>query len=77
MVQAYVFVQAAMSKPSAVAEALRKLPEVKSAVVVTGPYDVIALVEAEDLSALGRVITEKIQTIEGVERTLTSLVTGI
>lgn len=77
MVQAYVFIQAAMGKPSAVAEALRQLPEVKSAVVVTGPYDVIALVEAEDLPALGRVITEKIQTIEGVERTLTSLVTGI
>lgn len=77
MVQAYVFLQAAMGKPGAVAEALRKLPEVKSAVVVTGPYDVIALVEAEDLPALGRVITEKIQTIEGVERTLTSLVTGI
>jgi DNA-binding Lrp family transcriptional regulator len=50
---------------------------VKSAVVVTGPYDVIALIEAPDLQALGRVITEKIQTIEGVERTLTSLVTGI
>ncbi|MFN3929351.1 MAG: Lrp/AsnC ligand binding domain-containing protein [Thermoflexus sp.] len=33
--------------------------------------------EADDLNALGRVITEKIQTIEGVERTLTSLVTGI
>lgn len=77
MVQAYVFIQAAMGKPSAVAEALRQLPQVKSAVVVTGPYDVIALVEAEDLQALGRVITEKIQTIEGVERTLTSLVTGI
>lgn len=77
MVQAYVFIQAAMGKPSAVAEALRQLPEVKSAVVVTGPYDIIALVEAEDLPALGRVITEKIQTIEGVERTLTSLVTGI
>jgi len=77
MVQAYVFIQAAMGKPSAVAEALRRLPEVKSAVVVTGPYDVIALVEAADLQALGRVITEKIQPIEGVERTLTSLVTGI
>lgn len=77
MVQAYVFIQAAMGKPGSVAEALRRLPEVKSAVVVTGPYDVIALVEADDLSALGRVITEKIQTIEGVERTLTSLVTGI
>ncbi|MBO9361256.1 MAG: Lrp/AsnC ligand binding domain-containing protein [Thermoflexus sp.] len=77
MVRAYLFIQAAMGKPGAVAEALRGLPEVKSAVVVTGPYDVIALIEASDLQALGRVITEKIQTLEGVERTLTSLVTGI
>lgn len=77
MVQAYVFIQAAMGKPSAVVEALRQIPEVKSAVVVTGPYDVIALVEAADLQALGRLITDRIQTIEGVERTLTSLVTGI
>ena len=40
---------------------------------VTGPYDVIVQMEAEDLDRLGTAITEGLQRIEGVQRTTTCL----
>jgi len=39
-----------------------------------GPYDVIAELEARDLSAVGRLVTDQIRTTPGVVDTLTCLV---
>jgi len=52
-----------------VTTALKQLDEVKSADAVTGPYDVIATVEAEDPTALGHIVT-KIKAIPGISRTV-------
>ncbi len=41
---------------------------------VTGPYDVIAIVEAANLNDVGDIITSRIHTIEGLSRTVTCLV---
>ena len=40
---------------------------------VTGPFDVIVQLEAEDLDKLGKAITEDLQTLDGVQRTTTCL----
>jgi DNA-binding Lrp family transcriptional regulator len=40
---------------------------------VTGPYDVIVQLEADDLDLLGKCITEEIQQVPGVQRTTTCL----
>jgi len=40
---------------------------------VTGPYDVIVQMEADDLDKLGSAITEGLQRIQGVQRTTTCL----
>jgi DNA-binding Lrp family transcriptional regulator len=40
---------------------------------VTGPFDVIVQLEADDLDLLGKCITEEIQKIEGIQRTTTCL----
>jgi len=37
---------------------------VRSADIVTGPYDVVARVEAASIDALGRLVVSKIQAIE-------------
>ncbi len=47
---------------------------VKTAHSVTGPYDVIAYVEADSLLALGDFIVSKIQATPGVLRTLTNVI---
>ncbi len=71
---AYVFVKAAAGKSKNIAENLGKIAGVKSAHAVTGRYDVIALVEAVDISAIGELVLTSIQATEGVERTETAIV---
>ena len=46
----------------------------KSVDTVTGPYDIIAVLEAENLNDIGDLITGEIHAIEGISRTVTCLV---
>ena len=48
-----------------------KIPGVRFADVVTGPYDVIVRADAADIDGLGRLIVAKVQAVAGVNRTLT------
>jgi DNA-binding Lrp family transcriptional regulator len=68
---AYVLIEAASDKAKNALKAIAKIPGVKMAHAVTGPYDIIAFVEAPDVDALGRVVLSKIRTISGVTKTLT------
>ena len=69
-VKAYVLVQTEVSS-SAVSSQINEVQGVESANDVSGPYDVIARVLAENLDELGRLVVSQIQSIEGVTRTLT------
>lgn len=68
---AYVLIEAASDRAKNALKAIAKIPGVKMANAVTGPYDIIAFVEAPDVDALGRVVLSKIRTISGVTKTLT------
>jgi DNA-binding Lrp family transcriptional regulator len=59
-----------------VAETLRSFQGVRSADVITGQYDVIALVEVEDLREMADLITARVQGIRGVLRTITCVAAG-
>jgi DNA-binding Lrp family transcriptional regulator len=71
MTSAYVLIEAASGRISAILAALRQIPEVTACDAVTGQFDVIARIEAADINALGRVSYAKIQRIDGVLRTIT------
>lgn len=71
VVHAYVLVQTEIGRSADVAAAIAALAGVASAEDVTGPYDVIARVEAADVDRLGREVIAPIQRIEGITRTLT------
>ncbi len=71
MVEAFVLIQARVGTATQVAQAVSAIQEVRSAEVVTGPYDVVARVEAASIDALGSLVVSKIQAVEGVARTLT------
>ena len=71
MVQAFVLIQTEVGKAANVAEQVRNIQGVESADDVTGPYDVIVKAEAADVDALGKLVVAKIQSIEGITRTLT------
>ena len=76
-VRAYVLVEAAVGTAQRVGETIRELKhpdaEVTSVDTVTGPYDVIVLLQSDNLDKMGRCITQGIQRVEGVTRTNTCL----
>jgi DNA-binding Lrp family transcriptional regulator len=73
----YVLIEAEVGHAKGVGEAVMNLnhkdARVTSVDTVTGPYDVIVQMEADDLDRLGNAITEGLQRIEGVQRTTTCL----
>ena len=75
--RAYVLIEGAAGKIHKIMQELKKIPEVKAADAVTGQYDIIVQIEAEDLNALGRVSYAKIQMIDGVMRTITCNVVDV
>jgi DNA-binding Lrp family transcriptional regulator len=76
-VRGYVLIEAEVGKAKAVGEAVTGLRHADAKVLavdtVTGPFDVIVQLEADDLDRLGNCITDGLQRIEGVQRTTTCL----
>ena len=70
---AFVLIETAVGRTKEVVSILKKTKGVKSVNTVTGPYDVIALIEAENLNEIGDLITGKIHDISGISRTVTCL----
>ena len=64
-------------RAASVASAIAGLEGVASAEDVTGPYDVIARVEAGTVDELGKLVIAKIQDVEGITRTLTCTVVHV
>jgi DNA-binding Lrp family transcriptional regulator len=71
--KAFVLIETAVGKNKEVATALKKLAGVKSVDIVTGPYDIIAIIEGESLNDIGDLVTGKIHPIVGISRTVTCL----
>lgn len=77
IVRAFVLIQTVSGEMGRVVREVGEIPGVSSAVVVTGPYDVIAVAEADDIDALGRMVVSRIQGVKGAARTLTCPVVHI
>jgi DNA-binding Lrp family transcriptional regulator len=60
-----------------VARDIAEIPGVTLAEDVTGPYDVIARVEAPSVDELGQLVIARIQDVKGITRTLTCTVVHI
>jgi DNA-binding Lrp family transcriptional regulator len=71
MVHAYILIQTEVGKAAAVAAEVRATTGVTEAEDVTGPYDVIVRAEAETVDDLGKLVVARIQSVEGITRTLT------
>lgn len=71
--KAYVLIKV---RPGDIKEVVRRLhetPHVLEANMTFGPYDVVAVVDANDLAKLGTLIASSIQPMPGVEQTLTCI----
>ena len=70
-VHVYVLIQTDVGKAADVTRLAREIDGVVSADNVTGPYDVIALLESASIDDLGRLVVSQVQRIEGITRTVT------
>jgi hypothetical protein len=71
VVEAFMLIQTEVGRAEVVAKQLAGLPGVTSAEYVTGPYDVVARVEALTASELESAVVPSVQQIVGITRTLT------
>jgi DNA-binding Lrp family transcriptional regulator len=71
MVEAYVLIQTEVGKAAQVAMEVDKIEGVTASQAVTGPYDAIVHAQSDDVDSLGKLVVAKIQSIEGITRTLT------
>ncbi len=74
MARAFILMEAVVGKTREVVDGLRQAEGVKSVDTVTGPYDVIAIIEAESLNEIGDIVTQKVHPVPGISRTVTCLV---
>ena len=74
--KAYLLIETAVGKTREVANTLSGLNGIATVDVVTGPYDIIALVSGEDMSVVGDLVTGHIHTVPGVVRTVTCVAVG-
>ncbi len=73
-VKAFILIDTSPGKARDVAGKLRQVQGISMAHAVTGPHDIIAVAEAPDVTSLGALVVQKIQSVAGVNRSLTSIV---
>jgi DNA-binding Lrp family transcriptional regulator len=74
-IKAYVLANVQVGSGEGAVKDLLAIEGVKSVENVTGPFDVIAVVEVDDTRALGNLLISKIESIKGITNTLTCVVT--
>ena len=74
--RAFVLIETAVGKTKDVVDALHQVDGVATVDVVTGPYDIITVLEAGDLSSVGDMVTGHVHVISGIVRTVTCLAVG-
>ena len=71
MVRAYVLIEMVAGQSRSLVDAMTGVRGVKDAVRVTGPYDVVVVLEGRDLEGISNFVTDSIHTQRGVVRTTT------
>lgn len=74
--RAYILIEATVGRSREVARALGSTQGVTNRYLVTGPYDIIAMVEGDDANAIGHIVASRIHSIPGIARTVTCLAVG-
>jgi DNA-binding Lrp family transcriptional regulator len=77
VVHAYILIQTEVGKAAQVAQTIGEIDGVQQAEDVTGPYDVIVRAQAETVDELGRLVVARVQSVDGITRTLTCPVVNL
>jgi DNA-binding Lrp family transcriptional regulator len=72
--KAYILVETTVGRNREIIAALKKVQGISSVELITGPYDLIVVVEADSLVGVGDIVTTHIHPVPGIIRTVTCLV---
>jgi DNA-binding Lrp family transcriptional regulator len=75
-IKAYVLIQTLPGKVESVLRFVRRMPEVRLADSVTGPYDIVVVLEVEEVRELASVVAGTMGGLRGVTHTTTLLATS-
>jgi DNA-binding Lrp family transcriptional regulator len=70
-VRAYVLIQNVLGRVEGIKRALTRMPPVYSVDSVTGPYDIVAVLEVVDVHEISHLVAGTIGGLRGVTRTTT------
>ena len=73
MIKAYVLIVTSPGATRRVALAMKAIDHVTEVHEVMGPYDIVGVIEAEQLTDIPPLLAERIRTLDGIQST-TSLV---
>ena len=76
LAKAYILIEAEAGHVGSVIAALREVPGISAADAVTGPYDIIVIIETPDNREVGRLVMNEVHGINGIKRTVTCLAIG-
>ncbi len=73
--RAFVLIQTVPGRIAAIIRSLERMPTVGTIDPVTGPYDIIALLEVDDIREISHLVAGTIGGMRGVTRTTTLICT--
>lgn len=74
---AFILVEVEGDHTKSAYKTIQRISGVKSAYTVSGNYDLIVQVEAEDMEALSDLLLSKIRAVDGVTKTNTCFVLNV
>ena len=74
--RAFILIETQVGSVKDVVRELRSLEGLLSCDIITGPFDVIALIEGADMGAVADLVTGQVQRVHGVIRTITCVAAG-
>lgn len=73
MAEALILISTAIGKMEDAYKEVKAQKRVREAQMITGPYDIMAIAEADDITGVTDVLMTKIREIDGIEDTTTCI----
>jgi DNA-binding Lrp family transcriptional regulator len=71
MMQAYILISCNVGEEQKVLAEMKQIPEVKTAMITYGEYDIVAKAETQSEEQMGKLISSKIRQLQKIRSTVT------
>lgn len=76
-VSAFIMVDVAGDHTKSAYKTITRIPFVKKVDAVTGPFDLVAQIEADTLESLNELVLSRIRGVDGVVKTSTAIILNL